>query len=86
MLIAQLGVETHAYSHLTRDSDGVPSTIQSCGVCLSFAPLLSMAGGAQSVRVVRLPENDLVVAANNVSIALLLPCAAFRARAPPPLL
>ena len=38
LLIAQLGMAAHAYSHLKADSDGLPTqTQQICGQCLSFA-------------------------------------------------
>jgi hypothetical protein len=86
LLIAQLGVEAHAYSHLSSDPHGVPSTVQSCAACVSVAPLLSMAGGSHSIRLPHQPQDDSPAPTRTISIAFLLPCPAFRSRAPPDLL
>jgi hypothetical protein len=39
LLLAQLGLEAHAYSHLTPEKHGSTSSIAFCGECLSHAPL-----------------------------------------------
>ena len=47
LLLAQLGMQAHAYSHLKSDPDSLPgTTTQLCGQCASSAPLLSMASGS----------------------------------------
>jgi hypothetical protein len=83
LLIAQLGMEAHAYSHLKPDQHGVPSTLQICGQCVSFAPLLGIVGGPQHVRFVHPPERDYILPADTASVASRLTCPAFRSRAPP---
>ena len=87
LLLAQLGMQAHAYSHLKSDPDGVPgTTTQLCGQCASSAPLLSMASGSLCIRVPYEPQT-IGVAPASVDTALLpLPHPAFRSRAPPHLL
>jgi hypothetical protein len=84
LLIAQLGMEAHAYSHLKSDADGLPGqTNQLCGQCASSAPLLSMASGSSCVRVPYAPQAEGVAPANIGTDVRPLPHLAFRSRAPP---
>ncbi len=86
LLIAQLGAQAHASSHLVIDPPGVPSTIQNCGQCLSFAPLLSAVSGSQSVWLAARCEAECLVSTPTILIANQSPCPAFQSRAPPELL
>jgi hypothetical protein len=86
LLIAQLGVQAHAYSHLASEQHGIPSTVQTCGHCMSVAPLLTAVGSSQFIWLAHRPVTGHEVATQTTSIALLLPCPAFRSRAPPELL
>ena len=85
MLIAQLGMEAHAYSHLAPEKHGVPTTL-TCGHCVSVAPLLTAVGSSQYIWLAHRPATGHVAATQTTSIAFLLPCPAFRSRAPPTLL
>ena len=86
LLVAQLGAEAHAYSHLASDPPGVPSTSQGCETCLSFAPLLNAVGGSQCVLLAIPCAAERIVPGNTISIPYLLPRLAFQPRAPPKLL
>ena len=87
LLIAQLGMQAHAYSHLKADPDGVPgTTTQLCGQCASSAPLLTMASGSLCLRVPHVPQAVGSAPASIDSTVHRLPHPAFRARAPPHLL
>jgi hypothetical protein len=86
LVIAQLGMTAHAYSHLNGDSDSLPSQVQSCAQCLSFTPLLGMAGSSPDVGPIRRIDNERIVLppANPIVGAFSWP--AFRSRAPPAVL
>jgi hypothetical protein len=87
LLIAQLGMQAHAYSHLKSDPDGLPgSTTQVCGQCASSAPLLTMASGSLCIRVPHLAQAEGIAPASIDSPVHRLPHPAFRSRAPPHLL
>jgi hypothetical protein len=83
LLIAQLGMSAHAYSHLKADTDGLPSQVQSCGHCLSFTPLLGMVDGSPHVWTVGHVDSDLVVADDASAIVVAPVWPSFRSRAPP---
>jgi hypothetical protein len=87
LLLAQLGMQAHAYSHLKSDSDALPgTTTQLCGQCASSAPLLSMASGSLCIRVPYQPNAEGVAPRSIDSPVHRLPHPAFRSRAPPHLL
>jgi hypothetical protein len=87
LLIAQLGMQAHAYSHLKSDPDGLPgTTTQLCGQCASSAPLLTMASGSLCIRVPHLAQAQSTAPASIDSSVHRLPHPAFRSRAPPQLL
>lgn len=87
LLLAQLGMQAHAYSHLKSDPDGLPgSTTQLCGQCASSAPLLSMASGSLCIRVPPVPQAQRAAPASIDCTVHRLPHPAFRSRAPPHLL
>lgn len=84
LLIAQLGMEAHAYSHLKSDPDGLPGQpTQLCGQCASSAPLLSMASSSLCLRVPYEPQAAGVAPASLGTDVRSLPHPAFRSRAPP---
>ena len=83
LLMAQLGMQAHAYSHLQPEKQSVPAAIQHCGECLSFAPMLGMAGNSHSVFLSH-ASLDRYCAPADVSLpAQELITPAFRSRAPP---
>jgi hypothetical protein len=87
LLLAQLGMQAHAYSHLKSDPDGLPgTTTQLCGQCASSAPLLSMASGSLCIRVPYQPHAKGIAPTSIDSTVHRLPHPAFRSRAPPHLL
>jgi hypothetical protein len=87
LLLAQLGIQAHAYSHLESDPDGLPgTTTQLCGQCASSAPLLSMASSSLCIRVPYEPQSVGIAPASIDHSRLPLPHPAFRSRAPPHLL
>jgi hypothetical protein len=85
LMFAQWGAQHHAYSH---DRDLAPSPAQHahakpCPQCPSFAPVLTVAGGAVLFSAAHwapthLDESSLPLGLLEVSITL-----AFRSRAPP---
>jgi hypothetical protein len=87
LLLAQLGMQAHAYSHLKSDADSLPgTTTQLCGQCASSAPLLSMASSSLCIRVPYQPQRVGIAPASIDHSLLPLPHPAFRSRAPPHLL
>jgi hypothetical protein len=81
-----LGAVAHAYSHLSGDLHGLPAEGQSCGTCLSAAPLLAAVDGSPGVLLVHHFEVAPSVIAKTTSIPWLPPHRAFQSRAPPGLL
>jgi hypothetical protein len=87
LVIAQLGAQAHAYSHLTvsRDANGEPQRIHAltCSECVAFAPLLATAGGS-AVPLLHSPARESSVVAFEPQLQ---PRAsthtAYRSRAPP---
>jgi hypothetical protein len=86
LLVAQLGAEAHAYSHLVTDQRGAPNSAQTCGKCLSFAPLTMAVGGAPYVVLTDRCEAERVVPIAISSIPNRSPYSAHRPRGPPQLL
>src|SRR6187431_380594 len=86
LLLAQLGMQAHAYSHLGAEKHGVPATVQYCGDCVSFAPLLGMGGSASTTCLAHHVPDAYVSPVSTTSAADSLPTAAFRSRAPPQIL
>jgi len=84
LLIAQLGMQAHAYSHLKSDADGLPGQpTQLCGQCASSAPLLSMASSSSCIRVPYAPQLADIAPASIGTEVRPLPHPPFRSRAPP---
>jgi hypothetical protein len=83
LLFAQLGMVVHASTHLQADPHAAPAAGQSCGECLSFAPLASMVGGGTQVVILLLDTPDRAVETGAPSFAPRRAFAAYRSRAPP---
>ena len=86
LLIGQLGAETHAYTHLLDDTDGLPSTTQNCRACLSSAPLQSAVGSSPTSFIVARCEAEAFVPLDAIVVAQGPAHRAFQSRAPPALL
>jgi hypothetical protein len=86
LLVGQLGAETHAYTHLLDDTDGLPSTAQNCRACLSGAPLLSAVGSSPTAFIVARFEAEAFLPPSPVIVAQSPAHRAFQSRAPPALL
>jgi len=87
LVIAQLGAQAHAYSHLSasRDTNGVPQRVHAlaCSECVAFAPLLGAAGGS-AVPLLHLPaRTSTLVAIDAQQHPLAATRTAHRSRAPP---
>jgi hypothetical protein len=87
LVIAQLGAQAHAYSHLTitRDANGEPQRIHAlaCSECVAFAPLLAAAGGS-TAPLLHLPARASTVIAFDAQLqAHACTLSAYRSRAPP---
>jgi hypothetical protein len=86
LLMAQFGAQAHVYTHLLRDS-GATEQLDShgklCSQCLSFAPLLSTAGGPSHLFAIA--PQGVMAAASDIVASLIAhsPTLSFRSRAPP---
>ncbi len=85
VLVAQLGAQAHAYSHLAKSPDPVQrSAYQTpCVECSAFAPLLAAVSGAAFPAVVPAVEPPAITAILAAGIPQAAPCTAYRSRAPP---
>jgi hypothetical protein len=83
LLFAQLGFAAHASAHLRTDPHAAPAKAQSCGECLSFAPLQNAVGGAPAVVLAIRPPALRVYALQTVAAVPPRAFDAFRSRAPP---
>lgn len=86
LLLTQLGMQAHAYSHLVPEKHGAPAPVQFCGECLAYAPLLGMADSVSCIDVPHAALSEYAAPANLVSSTSRLPATAFRSRAPPAVL
>jgi len=86
VLVAQVGAEAHAYSHLhagSHSSDRYDSNGRLCSECSAFAPLLSSADGPAPLHLI-VPQAALTATAVAVASWISrLTTLAFRSRAPP---
>ena len=86
LLVAQFGAEAHAYSHLAKDPDSAPNSLQGCTKCLSFAPVTMAVGGTPYVVLVDNCMTEPALPVVTASIPDRFPFPAFQPRAPPRLL
>jgi disulfide bond formation protein DsbB len=84
LLIARGGAVTHAYSHLASNPPALPA--QTCGECLSFAPLLSVVGGSGEPLLIEHRTVDELASFDAVPVACVSRPSPFQSRAPPTLL
>ena len=84
LLVARGGAIAHAYSHLSNDPPSLPT--QTCGECLSFAPLHSLAGSSHEPILIEHREAGDVVAPVSFAVACVSRPSPFQSRAPPVLL
>ena len=84
LLIARGGAVTHAYSHLASDPPSLPT--QTCGECLSFAPLLTVAGGSSEPTLIEYRPADELASFTAFPVACVSRPSPFQSRAPPTLL
>ena len=85
VLVAQLGAQAHAYSHLVPPPDAAAHHLHPapCLQCSSFAPLLTLAGGFGNPAVLAIADPATVYARPVVAVRRAAPCRAYRSRAPP---
>ena len=88
LLFAQLGAMTHSYSHSTDITPpsvhkSMPGTRDLCGGCLSFAPLLSLAGTPAALPFIETQSRSPGIHAYASSLVDQHLHLAFRSRAPP---
>lgn len=86
LLVAQLGAEAHAYSHVGKNPHGIPNPTQTCGICHSFAPLTMAVGTAQVTMPVILGDAEHGIPATVATAAVHSPRSSHQSRAPPALL
>jgi hypothetical protein len=84
LLIARGGAVAHAYSHLATDPPSLPT--QTCGECLSFAPLYNLAGGAPEPVLIHHRDAGSDVQGTDLPVVCVSRPAPFQSRAPPALL
>ena len=85
VLVAQLGAQAHAYSHLIPAPDATAHHLHPapCVQCSSFAPLLTLAGGYGNPAVLAITDPATVYARPVLAAARAARCRAYRSRAPP---
>lgn len=86
LLVAQLGAQVHAYSHVGTNPDGIPNSVQTCGTCHSFSPLTTAVGTAHVAVPVNPCDADHGIPATVASAAAHSPRSSHQSRAPPALL
>jgi hypothetical protein len=86
VLVAQLGAQAHAYSHLAKSPDPIQRSSHGgapCVECSAFAPLLTAVSGASFPVVVTAVEPPAIAASPAVGVHATATCTAYRSRAPP---
>jgi hypothetical protein len=85
VLVAQLGAQAHAYSHLAKSPDPIQRSAHTapCVECSAFAPLLAAVSGASFPVVVAVVDPQTITASLAAGIHIVAPCTAYRSRAPP---
>lgn len=85
VLVAQLGAQAHAYSHLAKSPDPIQRSAHTapCVECSAFAPLLTAVSGASFPVVVAAIEPPTITLSRAALVHRAAPCSAYRSRAPP---
>lgn len=85
VLVAQLGAQAHAYSHLNSAPDSAQHHTRPapCVECSSFAPLLTLAGGMSYPVMLAVADPATVYSRLAVAVHHAAVFRAYRSRAPP---
>jgi hypothetical protein len=85
VLIAQLGAQAHAYSHLASVPDGAAHHTRTvpCAECSTFAPLLTAVSNASYVFAPAVLGQGGICLPVSVGVLRTAACRAYRSRAPP---
>ena len=85
VVVAQLGAQAHAYSHLARTPDPTQNSAHRtpCVECSAFAPLLAAVSGVSYPTVATVIEPPAIAATLASGIRRAALCTAYRSRAPP---
>ena len=85
VLIAQLGAQTHACTHLATAPDGSQHRVHPvpCAECSTFAPLLAAVSSATYAAVSAVADHSNVCSNLTVVAHRAASCRAYRSRAPP---
>jgi hypothetical protein len=85
VLVAQLGAQAHAYSHLARNTQPAQNSAHPapCVECSAFAPLLTAVTGVGFPVVATVVETPAIAATLAAGIRRAALCTAYRSRAPP---
>ena len=87
VVIAQLGAQAHAYTHLSSRADtpvlAASGHSATCADCLAFAPLLSTASGSAFPVVHAIAPPETIGPSQTQSSPEVLRLYAYRSRAPP---
>ena len=85
VLVAQLGAQAHAYSHLATAPDNTQhhSHAVPCAECSTFAPLLAAVSNASYAVPPPVLDHEGVSALLTIAVSHAAICRAYRSRAPP---
>jgi hypothetical protein len=85
VLVAQLGAQAHAYTHLAKAPDPLQRSAHPapCVECSAFAPLLTAVTSVAFPVVAPVVEPPAITASLAAGIRRAAACAAYRSRAPP---
>ena len=85
VLVAQLGAQAHAYTHLGKNTDPAQTSAHRapCVECSAFAPLLAAVSGDSYPTVAAVVEPPAIAATLAAGIHRAALCTAYRSRAPP---
>ena len=85
VLIAQLGAQAHAYTHLATAPDSTQHHAHPapCVECSTFAPLLTAVSSVSYAAVAAVVDQSSVCSHQTVAVHHAAICRAYRSRAPP---
>ena len=85
VLVAQLGAQAHAYTHLGKNTDPAQTSAHRtpCVECSAFAPLLAAVSGVAYPAIAVVVEPPAIAATLAAGFHRAAACTAYRSRAPP---
>jgi len=85
VLVAQLGAQTHAYTHLASAPDSTQHRAHTvpCSECSTFAPLLTAVSSPSYAAAPAVIDQSSVCPNLTVALQRAAICRAYRSRAPP---